>query len=158
MNVFFWKIELYVSCTVFVREELSDNVCCLGQCLTVINIKALLASFEIFWAKLALVQLINVGLPFTAHILLWSCYQCTINDNVCIAFHCLVSKRHIYLYLTKNLNHHRRQCHRLFRLLYLAPKKSAWLCWHCFICLYFGLKDKLIVFLVIYLLINLDCS
>lgn len=48
VNVFFWKIELYVSCTVFVREELSDNVCCLGQCLTVINIKALLASFEIF--------------------------------------------------------------------------------------------------------------
>lgn len=100
--MFLWKIELYVSCTVFVREELSDNVCCLGQCLTVINIKALLASFEIFWAKLALAQLINAGLPFTAHILLRS-YQYTIDDNVCIAFHSLVSKRYIYLYLTKIL-------------------------------------------------------
>lgn len=89
----------------FVLEELIDKVCCLtlGQCLTVTDIKALLASFEIFWAKLALVQLINVGLPFTAHILLWSCYQYTINDNVCIAFHSLVSKRHIYLCLTKIL-------------------------------------------------------
>lgn len=155
MNVFFWKIELYVSCTVFVREELSDNVCCLGQCLTVINIKALLASFEIFWAKLALVQLINVGLPFTAHILLWSCYQCTINDNVCIAFHCLVSKRHIYLYLTKILIIIEDNATDYFDCYIWLPKNQ-----HdsVDICLYFGLKDKLIVFLVIYLLINLDCS